>query len=126
MANKTRGEIALTLEGVEYTLRPSYEAIQAFEDQTGKGIIELGRAALEGKLSVREAAIVATECIKAWGRATENASAAHVNAEKVGQLMFEAEDGVAGAMAAVATILALAATGGYTAKGEVKAGTAKK
>ena len=125
MAVETRGEVSLKLQGEEYTLRPSYEAIDAFEQQTGKGLIELGRAALEGRLTTREAAIIATECIKAWGRATENLAASHFNAKKVGEEMMDAEDGVAGAMHAVATVLAFAATGGYTKTGEVKA-TAKK
>jgi hypothetical protein len=132
MANGKRGEISLKLQGEDYTLRPSYEAIQAIEDQTGKGLIDLSRDALNGRLTSREAQTIVCECVKAWGRASDDNSAAlqkgaaHVSPARIGELMFEEKDGITGAMAAVATVLAVAATGGYTAKGEVKAETATK
>ena len=61
-ANKTRGEVSLELEGVEYVLRPSYEAISAFEAQTDRSLIDLARAAGDGQLKMSEAAIIVTEC----------------------------------------------------------------
>ncbi len=125
-ANATRGEITLALEGQPYVLRPSFEAIQAFETATGKSIIDLARSALAGALTTGDAAIIAAECIRAWGRANDDEATAHFNARRVGELMFEADDGVTGAMKAIAEVLAWAATGGYTAQGEVRPGTATK
>lgn len=125
-ANEARGEISLILGGEEFILRPSYEAIQQFEQQTGRGVFKLAKLALDGELTAVDMAIIATECIKAWGRATENASASHVNARKVGELMQEAEGGWIRALDAIGNVLANAAMGGYTSKGEPKPETEKK
>jgi hypothetical protein len=125
-ANKARGEVTLTLDGQEFVLRPSYEAIQQFEQQTGKGVFELARAALDGKLTATDMATVATECIRAWGRQTEDTSAKGANSTRIGEMMAEADGGWIAALNAIGELLANAAMGGYTAKGEVKAETAKK
>lgn len=88
-----RGEIALNLDGQELILRPSHEAIVEFEAVTGKGLMQLTRPALDGSLSVGAAAQVATECVKAWGRATNSPSAMGVNAPRVAELILESKDG---------------------------------
>lgn len=124
-ASEERGELALTLEGAEYVLRPSYEAIDAFEGKTGKGLLELAQLALSGKLRAGELAQVAAECIRAWGRATDQASMAAVNARRIAELIVESEGGMAGAMGILSAMLSMAATGGYTAQGEMKAGATK-
>lgn len=126
-ANAERGEIALHLDGVPMVMRPSHEAIQLFEQATGKGLIQLTREALAGELSMGETAQVACQCIKAWGRATKNVSVAGVNADRIAELMMEGEGGFRAALATVAGLLALASTGGVTAAGELKpaTGTAK-
>lgn len=115
-----RGEIALNLEGGSFILRPSHEAIFEFEAITGKGLMQLTRAALDGSLSLGAAAQVAAECIKAWGRATNSASAAGVNAPRVAELILESKEGFHGALTTIAGMLSLASTGGYTASGELK------
>jgi hypothetical protein len=121
-ANPERGEAAIELDGVEYVLRPTYEAIQAVEDILGKGIVKLGREALDGALTSRETAVIATEFIKAWGRETENTGAAHANPDKIGRLLYAMkEGGTANALAIVAAVLTMAATGGFTPEGELKA-----
>ena len=117
----TRGEISILLEGVEYVLRPSYDAIVGFEAATGKSLIELARDA--GDLSVSDAAAVATECIRAWGKAIGNNAAAGVNARRVAELMIEADGGVALVLARLRVLLFGAATGGYTGAGEPKVPT---
>jgi hypothetical protein len=121
-ASAERGEISLTLDGGVYVLRPTFEAIEAFEDSTGKGLQQLAREGIEGALRTSEVAMIACECIRAWGRATGSKSAAGVNSRRVGELLLEAEGGVIGAQRVVAGVLAMASTGGYTALGEPKAG----
>lgn len=122
-ANKTRGEVSLELEGQEYVLRPSYEAISAFEAQTDRSLIDLARAAGDGQLKMIEAAIIATECIKAHGRAVDDKALAAFNAARVGELILQADGGLLIAMKRLELLLFMAATGGYTGSGEVKATT---
>jgi len=122
-ANKTRGEVSLELEGQEYVLRPSYEAISAFEAQTDRSLIDLARAAGDGQLKMSEAAIIVTECIKAHGRAVDDKAMAVFNAARVGELILQADGGLLIAMKRLELLLFMAATGGYTGSGEVKATT---
>lgn len=122
-ANLERGEISLVLDGAPFVLRPSFEAIEAFESATGKGLIEIARQAIDGSLRLGETAQIVTECVQAWGRATGNTGARGVNAVRIGELIIESEGGVAHVLRTVAGVLSMAATGGYTAQGEVKAGT---
>jgi len=119
-ANETRGEISLELDGTEYVLRPSYQAIQAIEKKTGKGLIALARDAAGADLTLSETAIVASECIRAHGRAVDDKMMAAVSPERIGELILEADDGVAMALGRISVLLGLAATGGYTAQGELK------
>jgi hypothetical protein len=120
-ANGKRGEITLLLEGEEYVLRPTWEAIEAFEGLTDKGLFELARDAIAGKLRVSQAAQIATECIRAWGRATGSAAAQGVNVRRVGELLMESEGGFVAVQRTLAVMLGLAVTGEYTSSGEVKA-----
>lgn len=124
-ANEKRGEIDLDLAGERFVLRPSYEAINAFETQTGKSVIELAREAGDGTMSLSHAAFVATECIKAWGKSTENATARAVNARRVGELIFEAPGGLMVTLKKLEILLFMAATGGVTSAGELKPVTTK-
>jgi len=94
-ASEERGEVSLVLDGATMALRPSYEAIFAFEASTDKGLLELARAALEGKMRLADLSQVVTECIRAWGRATQQPSIAASNAVRIGQLIVEAEGGMA-------------------------------
>lgn len=122
-ANKTRGEVSLELEGAEYVLRPSYEAISAFETQTNRSLIDLARAAGDGELKLSESAVIVTECIKAHGRAIDDKAMAAFNAARVGELILQADGGLLIAMKRLELLLFMAATGGYTGSGEVKATT---
>ena len=122
-ASEERGEVSLVLDGATMALRPSYEAIVAFEASTDKGLLELARAALEGKMRLADLSQVVTECIRAWGRATQQPSIAASNAVRIGQLIAEAEGGMARVLGIVSGMLSMAVTGNFTASGEVKAGT---
>jgi hypothetical protein len=123
-ANEKRGEVVLVLDGAEMVLRPSYEAIEAFEGLTGKGLLELAREALSNKLRLGETAQIVTECVRAWGRATGTKSMQGVNSGRIAELILESDGGFIVALQTVAGMLAMATTGNYTSAGELKAGTA--
>ena len=118
-----RGEFGLTLAGVTMGLRPSYEAIDAVEKALGRGVLDVTRDALAGRLSMGETAQVACECIRAWGREAEDKGAAASNPVKVGQLIYDSPDGLHGALQTIAAMLSLVVTGGYTSSGELKPAT---
>lgn len=120
-ANAERGEISLTLDGVEMVMRPSHEAILAFESATGKGLAQLAAQAVACTLTLGEVAQVAAECIRAWGRATGQRGYAGSTATRVGELILEAPGGLRDAMGPISSVLALAFTGEYTASGKLKA-----
>ncbi|HEX7852324.1 MAG TPA: GTA-gp10 family protein [Sphingobium sp.] len=123
--NSDRGEFNLMLDGQDMVLRPSHEAISEFENETGKGLMQLTQAAAVGTLTTLEMAIIATACIRAWGRATDT-SAKGANIQKIKRLIMESDGGVIAASTTLAVVLALAATGGVTAEGEAKATTNPK
>lgn len=116
-----RGEFALELEGARYGLRPSYEALDAIEEETGQGLMELTQQALRGGLNRMQLAIIACACIRAWGRANGNSNAAGASVENIGRMMMTAPGGLADTMATVGALLSLAVTGGITTEGEVLA-----
>ena len=108
--NETRGEFALLLDGVEYVLRPTYEAIVAIEKACARSISELARAAFDRSLSIEHAALVAVHCIRAWGRETGDKGAQFAAPPRIGSLIVGA--GTHTVFPALATALTLAATGG--------------
>lgn len=118
-ANETRGEIALDLSGKEYVLRPTYQAISAIESKTGKGLLALARDAAD--ITLADAAIIATECIKAHGQHIGDDMMAKYSANKIAEMMLETEGGIAACLGRLTALLMVAATGGYTASGELKA-----
>ena len=125
-ANGKRGEVSLTLDGKDYVLRPSFEAILEIEDATGKGLVEIVRAALQQRLTISEIGTVTAALMRAWGREVDDLGAKAASADKVARLIFECDNGAAAVQAAIAQLLTIAAGGGVTASGEVKAATRKK
>jgi len=118
-ANEERGEVEVKLEGVSYVLRPSYEAQVAIERQTGKSIEALCAAAGSTSLSIDDAAVVVTECIRAQGRAIGDSAMQAFNAKSVGECIVDA--GKLPVVKRIELLLYLAVMGGYTAKGEARA-----
>jgi len=51
--NKYTGTFEITLDGKEYTLRPTFEALVEFEERSGKAINEAFREMLDNKLSFK-------------------------------------------------------------------------
>jgi hypothetical protein len=49
MANKHKGEVDLTMGGVEYTLRPTFESLVEFEDKAGVTAYEVMGELAHGK-----------------------------------------------------------------------------
>ncbi|MFZ2996286.1 GTA-gp10 family protein [Sphingobium sp.] len=115
-----RGELTLLLDGADMGLRPSYEAIQAIETSLGRGLVDLARDGIAGKLSMSETAQIATECIRAWGRDVEDKGAAGANAVRIAKLILDSDGGIYAAQKTVSAMLSLAVTGGYNSSGELK------
>ncbi len=67
--NPQRGDIALRLLDRDYCLRPSFAAIAAIEQRTGRGIMQLADRFLSVVFGLQETVIVVEECIKASGEA---------------------------------------------------------
>lgn len=121
----TRGEVTINLDAT-YVMRPSYEAIEAIEAATGRGVVALVNLAAQGELSLKNAAIIVTECIRAWGKQQaangsdqpEARSASGARPDKVAKLIHE--HGLVQATERCAIVLTAAATGGVTSAGEWK------
>lgn len=120
-ANATRGEVSLILDGTEYVLRPSYEAISAFESDTGHGLLALTSQAEEATMTLDTMAAIVTRCIQAQGRAIGDQMMQGVKATKIAALIMESETGLLGTIIRLRLLLVMAATGGFTASGEPKA-----
>lgn len=118
-----RGELSLVLAGSTMGLRPTYEALSAIEATLDRGLVDLARDALAAKMKLAEAAQIAAECIRAWGRENDNKDAAGAGAERIARLIIDADGGLHGALKTIAAMLSMAVTGGYTAEGEIKPST---
>lgn len=119
-AAEERGELSLALDGQTMVLRPTFEAIQSIEATLGRGLVDLSRDALAGRLSLADTAQVAAECIRAFGRDTDDKNLAGANAPKIARLIYDSEGGLYGAQKTVSALLSLAVTGGYNSAGELK------
>lgn len=120
-ANDVRGEISLDLGGTEYVLRPTHEAILAIERKAGKGLIALARDCAGGLLSLPDLSLIIAECVKAQGRAKDDAMMAAVQPDRLAELILDSDGGITAAAGRTSLLLMLAATGGYTSQGELKA-----
>ena len=119
MANQQRGEFAIRLHGVEYGMRPTYDAVQAFEGADGMQLTQMAVAATRGGLSVRVCALIVTECVRAWGKANDDVAARGFQADTVAPILLS--EGIADVQLVLADMLFLAATGGLTIEGKRKA-----
>ena len=128
IAVDTRGQIAVELDGTEYVLRPSYDAIMEAERETGLSLFDLAGLASNGRLSLEQMGIVTSAMMRAHGKASPDdplkSSYIGAKAAKVSQLIYEA--GGPMVMGRLTVLLVGALTGGYTASGEVKAAMGTK
>jgi len=121
----TRGQITLPVDGTEYVLRPSYEAIMAIERITRRSLYELAGEATQGRMSCEVMAIVCAEMMRAFGKANPEdplaSSYRGAKPEALGPMIYEA--GGPKVCARLAVVLIGALTGGYDSSGEAKAVT---
>jgi hypothetical protein len=115
-----RGRILMPLGGVDYVLRPSWEAIDTIETTLGRSLLELAGDATGGRLRIAEMAVIVTEMMKAEGKADPQAGPSYSGAKaaKVAELLYEQP--TAQVTARLSVLLVGAVTGGYTAAGEPK------
>jgi hypothetical protein len=113
MANKERGEVSITLGEVEYTLRPTWEALAEMETRAGHGIMTLARRFLHereggtGDYTTRDITAILTAGIKAGGGEVPL---------HLGKLIFQA--GVVSVAPIVGAFLIGALAGGQTGNAE--------
>lgn len=124
IANEERGEVTISLEGVDYGMRPSFEAIERIERTLGRSLTDLARAANAGGLTLRETAEIVTACIAAYGKSEDQPQLAAFKPERVAGLLFV--EGVSKAFPRVAILLFAALTGGVDASGKLKPVTEMK
>jgi hypothetical protein len=108
-ANELRGEFSIQMAQV------------AIEKMTECSLTILHLAAATKTLSLENAAIVVTECCRAQGRAINDQSLTEFKVRRVGEALYEGDLGKT--FATIADLMAAAISGGFTASGEVKAGT---
>jgi hypothetical protein len=119
-----RGRITLTLEGEEFLLRPSREAIATIERRLGLPLYDLTTAASRVGLTQDQLTIIAVEFMRAHGKTMpeddpRRSSYIGCKEERVGDLIFEASP--AKVCARLYILLLGAISGGYDASGEAKA-----
>lgn len=117
---QTKERLTVELDGIEYPLRPSFEALTAIERQTDASIMVHSRAAAMGTLSTSSLAAIVAECIKAEGRHMKDDALVGVNAKRIGELIYETPGGTKIVMQRVLVLLMMATTGHYTAQGDIK------
>jgi len=119
-----RGQISLPLDGQEYVLRPSMEAIMAIEARL-RPLLPLTQEAVAGSLTLHDLGIITAEFMRAFGKANPNdplkTTYLHSKPETLARLIYEA--GQPKVCIRVATVLMGALSGGYEASGEIKAAT---
>ena len=116
-ANPYRGEISVTLEGVAYTLRPSFEAIVEIEQKLGTSIVAVvNRAFKQEDVRVTDMGVIVAAGIRAHGREVEDKSLANVSDQKIAQLCWA--EGLTAIIPPVAEFLLLAINGGKSGNGE--------
>jgi hypothetical protein len=119
--NALRGEITVRLDGEDYVMRPSHEAITLVEDQTGRSVLQLAQAADDGSLPLKHAAVIVTEFIKAWGRENAQPHFEKFSARRISELLFD--EGLLKVNPRVALVLWHALTGGHKPGEPEAAGT---
>ncbi|QEX18493.1 hypothetical protein FRZ44_38000 [Hypericibacter terrae] len=115
IANPERGEVAITLDGRRFVMRPDFEHLVEMEVRTGVGLVELTRRIASGKYGVRDMAAIVTAGLKGAGE--ERADFA-----KVGAMILA--DGLTSLVDPVNQFLINAITGGKTPSGDDSSGEA--
>ena len=111
VANVHRGEVSVTLSGVSYVLRPSFDAIVEIEGKLGLSIVAIVRKTAEATdIRATEIGAIVAAGIRAHGRETDRADLANVGEEKVARMCWEA--GLMNVLPVVQDFLIMAVNGG--------------
>jgi hypothetical protein len=78
--NPQRGEVTITLQGQEFVLRPSYEALVGIEQMTGDTVVSVARRVTSASYGIADAVAIVTAGLKAAG--------APATPKKVGEMIF--------------------------------------
>lgn len=105
-ANRYRGEVPLRLDGRDYVLRPSFEALVAVEAERGSLLTMIERASA-GELLLEDIVSLLWACLRAGGVTVER--------DQVGAMVMRA--GVAAVTPAFRDILTMALSGQALAEG---------
>ena len=81
-ANEHRGEVAITLVGEDYVMRPTFQCLCEIEAQTGVGIFAMARRFHASNFGISDAAIIVTAGMKAAGETG-------ATVKKIGEMIFE-------------------------------------
>ncbi len=113
-ANPHRGEISVTLDGVEYVLRPTAQAMVSIEERLNIGILALIARAYEKRdIRLTDIAVIIAEGIRAQGREIDDKMMANVSTDKIKDLVFA--EGMMSMLPAVQDFLVIGAVGSKNA-----------
>jgi hypothetical protein len=68
MANRERGEVAVSLGGKDYCLRPTFQALAEIEHRAGMGLVALAKRFLEREFGLNDVIAVLEPAIEAGGQ----------------------------------------------------------
>lgn len=90
--NEDRGEVAITLKGNVYAMRPTRDAAKAIEKECGCTIENLIFRCMQGVnsgLTINEREVIVSEGVKAAALARKNPLAAGYTKDGIGDLLFD-------------------------------------
>lgn len=91
--NAVRGETTATIAGVEYVLRPTFDALCAIEGRLGASLIDVLRRGALGRPHLRDLSTVLAETSRAGGK--------QIPAKELGQFILQDMAGAATLVGAV-------------------------
>jgi hypothetical protein len=118
-----RGQISVELDDTKFMLRPSNEAVLAYEEQTGLSTYKLAGLAISGEMRLGTMGLIVAELMRAYGTANPDdpliTTYRAAKPERIAELIQEA--GIPFVLPKIVAVLMGVLTGGYTASGEAKA-----
>jgi hypothetical protein len=116
-----QGEVTLSLHGVDYLLRPSFEAIADIERELSRGILEVARQAEAGTLTLGDAGVIAAACMRAQARHAGTVAPDNIRPDSIAKRIYGEKGGLLLAMrACIYPLMAGAVLGRYTPAGEAR------
>ena len=102
MINHARGDVEVSLDGMRYALRPTFEALNAIESQTGMSVLTLAEHFAQGNVRLEDIVSILEIGIQAG-------SAVTLHKQEIGNAIVKA--GITASLTAIATFLNIALTG---------------